>query len=100
MPRMIDMTGWIMSEHGQPDSRLTVLKRAEDHITSGGNHQVQWLCECSCLNEKGEHPTIIVRANALRSGNTKSCGCLFKESLIKRNLENSSVKVVCAPIWK
>ena len=34
MPKIIDMTGWVMAEHGQPESRLTVLQRAEDHITS------------------------------------------------------------------
>jgi hypothetical protein len=93
MPKIIDMTGWVMAEHGQPESRLTVLRRAEDHITKGGNRQIQWLCECSCYNEKGEHPKIIVRGNALRNGNTKSCGCIHKEQLIQRNLENSSVKV-------
>lgn len=52
MPKIIDMTGWIMAEHGQPESKLTVLRRAEDHITKGGNRQIQWLCECSCYNEK------------------------------------------------
>lgn len=93
MPKLIDMTGWVMAEHGQPESRLTVIQRAEDHITAGGNKQAQWLCECSCYNENGEHPKIIVRSNALRNGNTKSCGCIHKEQLIQRNLENSSVKI-------
>ena len=93
MPKMIDMTGWVMSEHGQPNSRLTVLKRAEDHITAGGHHQVQWLCECSCFNEERKHPTLIVRSNSLRNGQTKSCGCILNEQLVKRNSEKSSVKV-------
>ena len=93
MPKIIDMTGWIMAEHGQPDSRLTILKRVENHITKGGNSQTQWLCECSCYNEFGEHPKIVVKGNNLRSGNTKSCGCIHREQLIQRNLENSSVKI-------
>ena len=93
MPKLIDMTGWKMWEHGVPDSRLTVLSRAEDKITTGGNRQVQWLCECSCLNEKGEHPKIIVKALSLKNGNTKSCGCLKKEQLAERNANNSSVKI-------
>lgn len=25
-----DMTGWVMNEHGFPDSRLTVIKQVED----------------------------------------------------------------------
>ena len=30
MGKLIDMTGWIMKEHGISDSRLTVLSRAEN----------------------------------------------------------------------
>ena len=37
MPKFIDMTGWIMKEHGQPDSRLIVIERGPDAYTSGGN---------------------------------------------------------------
>ena len=28
MGKFIDMTGWVMKEHGIPDSRLTVIRRA------------------------------------------------------------------------
>lgn len=35
---MIDMTGWVMAEHGVPDSRLTVLYRAE----YDGNGEARW----------------------------------------------------------
>ena len=44
----IDMTGWIMSEHGVADSRLTVLCQSEDHITPRGQRRAMWLCECEC----------------------------------------------------
>ena len=30
MGKFIDKSGWIMKEHGVPDSRLTVLYRAPD----------------------------------------------------------------------
>ena len=33
----------------------------------------KWLCKCDCGNK------IIVSGNNLKSGNTQSCGCLFKE---------------------
>lgn len=71
-----NMTGWKMWEHGVPDSRLTVLRQAEDYIEpKSGQHQAQWLCECNCEDRN------IVKAtgNAIRRGNTKSCGCLRDE---------------------
>lgn len=38
-----------------------------------------WLCKCDCGN------TTIVSTSALKSGNTKSCGCLHREYMIERN---------------
>lgn len=77
MGNFIDMTGWVMKEHGVPDSRLTVIKRAEDYISPSGKHYVQWLCECSCL----EHNQVVVQSKHLRHGHTKSCGCMNKEHI-------------------
>lgn len=77
----INMTGWIMKEHGIPDSRLIVLKEVESHITKGGNRIVQYLCQCECGNQ------VIVRGCNLRNGNTKSCGCIAREKIIQRNIE-------------
>ena len=37
------------------------------------NEQVAWECQCDCGN------TTVVRSSDLRSGDTKSCGCLRKE---------------------
>ena len=31
-----DMSGWIMSEHGVPDSRLKVIKQVEDYVYPSG----------------------------------------------------------------
>lgn len=75
MGKFIDMTGWVMSEHGVPDSRLTVIKRYDDYVDPSGKHYVQWLCECSCP----EHNKIVVQSKHLRCGHTKSCGCIYKE---------------------
>lgn len=85
----IDMTGWKMSEHGQPESRLTVIRQAEDTYSPAGHKYINWLCECSCE----AHTQIIVAGNRLRTGNTKSCGCLKSEQLALRNANNSSVKI-------
>lgn len=55
--------------------RLTVIRPA-GHI--GG--RTAWECQCNCGN------TVIVKAYNLKSGETKSCGCLHKEMLHKPNL--------------
>lgn len=75
----IDMTGWVMSEHGVPDSRLTVIERAENNK----RRQAMWICECSC----GQHNRIIANGNNIRSGNTKSCGCIRVETTTHFNQE-------------
>ena len=51
---------------GQKFGKLTVLKRVENDK----RRRIQWLCECECGNKA------VVRGDRLRSGNTKSCGCL------------------------
>lgn len=54
------------------------------HHNSGKPKYISfWVCKCSC----GQLP--ILSTSQLRSGNTKSCGCLFKESLIIRNTKHS-----------
>lgn len=81
MAKKIDMTGWKMWEHGISDSQITVLKEIEPHYTTGGNRQVQYLCLCNCGT------VFKAKAQSLRTGNTKSCGCLKKQQLIKRNIQ-------------
>lgn len=74
MSKCIDMTGWIMSEHGVPDSKITVITRAKNN----NDRRAQWLCRCSCDNDK----EFIVSGKNLRSGSVKSCGCLKVETMI------------------
>jgi hypothetical protein len=54
---------------GKKFGRLTVIKQAETK-----NKKTYWLCQCECGNEK------IVWAWDLKSGSTRSCGCLAKET--------------------
>lgn len=63
--RAIDMTGMHFG-------RLTVLERAGS-AKSGNQSNPVWLCRCDC----GE--VLLIRGLSLRSGNTKSCGCLRNE---------------------
>lgn len=60
---------------GQIFGRLTVIKFA------GRNKHKQLLWECKCICGK----VSIKRGYSLKCGETKSCGCLQKECLIKRN---------------
>lgn len=58
---------------GMKFNRYLVTERAGS--TNSG--QAKWLCKCDCGNEK------IVAGYSLKSGNTKSCGCLNKEITTK-----------------
>lgn len=64
---------------GMKFGRLTVISRAEN----SKDNRSMWLCRCDCDgNEK------IIKGKYLLNGNTKSCGCLSIESLIKRNVSS------------
>lgn len=58
---------------GQRYGRLTVVEQAKTHVTPGGRNVYMWRCVCDCGKES------IVSTSALRSGDTKSCGCLQRE---------------------
>lgn len=62
----INMTGWIMKEHGVPDSKLTVLELDREKSENG---KPRWKCLCDC----GKTTTVL--GTSLRAGQTKSCGC-------------------------
>ena len=57
-----DLTGYTTPQG------VVILKRVENK----GN-KPQWLCRCFCGNQ------FITRSDALKSGHTKSCGCLQKK---------------------
>lgn len=63
---------------GRTFNNLTILKFAE----KGKKGKYKWLCRCTCGNEK------IILGASLKSGNTKSCGCLQKEKVRKRSTKH------------
>ena len=64
---LIDLTG-------RTFTRPTVIRRVKDVETiSRDRWRPMWLCECECGNQ------CVVLGDNLRSGKTKSCGCLRKE---------------------
>lgn len=61
MGRVKDLTG-------QKFGRLTVIERAENK-----GRYTCWKCRCDCGNE------VVVQGTSLKSGATRSCGCLRNE---------------------
>ena len=72
MGRFMDLTG-------RRFGRLIVIKRADEYVSPKGQRHIRWLCKCDCGND------VVVKGNSLKSGNTKSCGCLDSETTAKRN---------------
>jgi hypothetical protein len=66
----------IKDETGNKYGRLTVLARVDN--TKG--RPIYWRCRCDC----GKETT--VRGWSLRSGDSKSCGCLIREITSARTL--------------
>ncbi|MBA7528571.1 hypothetical protein ES705_20758 [subsurface metagenome] len=56
---------------GKKFGRLTAIKKVGS--TKWGS--INWLCKCECGKEK------IIDGRHLRDGNTRSCGCLGKETM-------------------
>ena len=75
MKKLIDITG-------QKFNMLTVIKFSHFSENRKRNY---WLCKCECGGMK------IVSKDDLRSGNTKSCGCLSHIGNPKHNLRHTRV---------
>ena len=68
MAKVLDLTG-------KTFARLTVVGRSENR-----GKEARWKCLCECGNQS------IVFGLSLKSGKTKSCGCLAKEITAKRSI--------------
>lgn len=74
--RAIDITG-------QRFGRLVVIERVLRHSANGN---ACWCCRCDCGNE------VVVDVQRLRTGVTRSCGCLRQELVRKRALTNEAFR--------
>lgn len=84
MPRpKIDLTG-------RTFGRLTVLNEAERNK----HKQISWLCRCECGAET------VVLGSSLRSGGTRSCGCLIRERVSKGNTRHGMFGTPIYEVWK
>lgn len=70
---------------GEKFGCLTAIKKVDNTISNGRSF-VNYLCVCDCGKEK------IVKAENLRSGNTKSCGCLSDYSRRTAQLKHGMAK--------
>lgn len=72
---------------GRSFGELAVIKRLGTKFTSGGNPKVEYLCQCSCGN------LTRARADNLRNGCKKSCGCVksFNEARVASILRAKGV---------
>lgn len=66
--RSLDLTGQVFG-------RLEVLRFAGHSRKASGETRRMWECRCGCSGRK-----LLVRAEDLRSGNTRSCGCLKRRA--------------------
>ena len=64
---------------GKKFGDLIVVKRVDDYISPKGKHHLRWLCLCTCGN------TCTIIGESLKSGGTKSCGCLKNANISKAN---------------
>lgn len=72
-------------------NRLLVIKRVEDYLfLASGRTKVKpaamYLCKCDCGKEK------IIRASHITYGVTRSCGCLFLETVKTVNSGENNVR--------
>ena len=80
--RFIDLTGHRFG-------RLVVLRRISP---SRRRHRPDWLCQCDC----GQ--TALITGMCLRTGDTRSCGCLQREVAWQR--KHGQSKTVLHRIWR
>lgn len=74
---------------GKRFGRLVVIQRAENDKS----RHAQWLCNCDCGN------TIVVGARHLKSGDTRSCGCLQGELSSERLVIHGETHSRLFSIW-
>lgn len=78
---------------GQKFGRLTVIDVADDIVSESGRHTAMWKCLCDCGNET------VVRGKCLKSGDTKSCGCLQREEVSRRFSKHHGFGTRLYAIW-
>jgi hypothetical protein len=77
---------------GMTFSRWTVLGR-DENARVGAGVQRRWVCKCSCGIVRS------VSATALRTGKSRSCGCLQAEEVAARNTRHGQYGTRTYEAW-
>ena len=80
----------LMDLTGKQFDRLTVLSRAPN----SKDGDARWICKCVC----GKTKTIL--GKSLKSGSTRSCGCLQREKAIGARLKHGLYKTPEYHVWE
>lgn len=78
---------------GRRFGRLVVKERAENILHANGRRRVAWVCLCDCGND------CVVETYHLKSGSTKSCGCLRSEVTTARYTTHNGSKERLYKVW-
>lgn len=78
---------------GKTFGHLTVIGRAENHISPSGKIYSKWLCVCACGKK------LEVLGRSLRSGHTQSCGCLQVDRTISSHRKHGGSADSLYAIW-
>lgn len=89
MLRGLRRMGKLIDEAGNRYNRFIVIER-NGRAKHGG---ALWKCKCDCGNIK------TISGSDLRSGNTKSCGCLRNEITFERSTKHGYCKKRIYVIW-
>lgn len=73
---------------GQTFGYLKVLGKAKSRKTKSGKAKARWLCRCTLCGN-----TVVVDAQNLKRGITKSCGCLAAHK--GKQKRNTKICVIC-----
>lgn len=84
MPKKINLLG-------RSFGRLSIISESDQRTVDG---KVKWNCVCTCGN------TLTTSGRYLRDGDTRSCGCLEKETLLNRNTSHGLSGTSEYNIWK
>lgn len=69
-----------------------LLLKEKSHSDKNGNSK--WLCQCDCGNEK------IIYLFSLKNGNTRSCGCLLKETTKNVHTKHGKCNHILYRTWE
>lgn len=75
---------------GSTYNRLTVLERTDEKTKSG---EIKWLCQCSCGTQ------VVLPSTNIKTGKTKSCGCLAKEMAKDRLIKHGKSRTREYQAW-